>query len=177
MLRKGTTSMKYMLCLALLILTGFQQSVPLKERVKSYRNSKKFSVEYDRFKDRTSIDVGDFWVKGLQMSVTLSFKGQEPRESVDQVFFFFRGPKARVYDSAFIIIDGDRFELREVTQVSRGIISGTQPSAMLTMQRDLFEKLATSKIAEMQIGRAEIKFEDEHFQAFRDLISLVSVTP
>lgn len=169
--------MKFLICLTLTLLTVFQQSVPLRERVKTFRNSKKFSVEYDRFKDRTAIDVGDFWVSGLKMSVTLSFEGQQPRQPIDRVFFFFRGPKARVHDSAFIIIDGDRFELSDVDQVSRGIISGTQPSAMLTMERGLFEKLANSKTAEMQIGSAEIKFEDEHLQAFRDLISLVNVTP
>lgn len=163
------------LILAILLLTFIPapQDAALKAKIKTFRNYKKFSVEYDRFKDRTSIDVGQFWVQGLKMSLTLSFKGQDPREPVSQVFFFFRGPRARVYDSAFMIIDGARFELSDVNQVSRGVISGTQPSAMLTMQWDLFQRLANSKTAEMQIGTVEIKFEDEHLQAFRDLISLV----
>jgi hypothetical protein len=168
----------------MIMLSLFQQpatTTDLKAKIKTLRNHKKFSVEYDRFKDVTDIEIGDFYIKNqrsrthLETSFRLSFKGQEPPASVRQIYFFFTGPSVRVYDNAFAIIDGQRFEIAEVDQLSTGVLS-RRPSAMLTMQWDLFLKLANSQSAELQIGNAELKFEDEHLQAFRDLIALLRPT-
>lgn len=164
--------------LALLLLQPIVQTDAIKQKVKTFRNHKKFSVQYDRFKDVTDITVGGFYIKNqrrygrLDTSVMLSFRGQTPPDRIERVYFFFEGPSARVYDHSIVLIDGERFELQNTDQISHGIVAGTRPQAMLIMDWGIFEKLAYSKSSELQIGTAEIRFEDEHLQAFRDLLSL-----
>lgn len=173
-----------------IILTGLaiaQETRPspdLKQRIKTFKNNKRFSVNYDKFKDSTNISVGPFAVspeKGsvLAMSADFQFDGQTVREDVTSIFLdfvsysAFRGGGWTFIDhrDLYAIVDGERMELG--TGDWKSHLDGlSHEDLTFVLPIGTFKKIAEAKVVELKVGLNEMKLKDEHFIAFKDLLSL-----
>src|SRR5438128_1767360 len=99
-------------------------SLDLKQRIKRFKNSGRFSVSYDKFKDETDVSVGPFAVSPVKSSVLgmdaeFVFGGQTVQEEVTAIFLVFSSYSAfRSGEWTFVdhrdlyaIVDGERMEL------------------------------------------------------------------
>lgn len=175
--------------LFLLLLTSPLYAQGIKQKIKTFRNSKRFLVKYDKFKDRTWVQC---WFatgskRGGSLSGAVSFQGeQQPKGNA--AYFFILGSYSRDWryhdDDArqlYAIIDGERLRLgigdRDGDVMSSGVFSSlsgvtVHEQITFTLDAEMFARLATSKSVELKIGPIEFKLKDEHQEAFRDLISL-----
>ncbi len=179
-----------LLAIALLVLTLTPVPQDLESKIKTFRNNKRFSVKYDKFKDRTIVDVGPFVVggnmryfaSGSQMYMTARFltPGPTVNGNVKSFALWFRatGKNWQFLKSRelYAIADGERFEFGEgrydgdVSGSSRGI--GVSETLGFIIPVDAFEKLGKAQNAELRIGDFEMKLKEEHKEAFRDLLAL-----
>ena len=168
----------------------------LKARIKLFKNTKRFSVSYDKFKDITEVSIGPFAVSPVKGSVLgmyadFSFSGQTVREDVSTIRLTFssfeaaRGGRWTFADhrNLYGIIDGERLELGEGAwtphsdREHHSIIfaaagSPSEEELIFTWPIATFRKIAEAKVVELKVGATEIKIKDEHFIAFKDLLSL-----
>lgn len=178
------------LILALLLLSLIPAPQDLESKIKTFRNHKRFAVKYDRFKDRTTVDVGPFVVGGdmryfvsgkqLHMTARFLYAGPTIKAPVESFALWFRATgknweflKSR---ELYAIADGERFEIGEgryygeVGGSRRGV--GVSETLGFVVSASAFEKLGRAQHAELRIGDFEMKLKDEHKEAFRDLFSL-----
>jgi hypothetical protein len=120
------------ICLTcILLLSGLtfahgKPSIDLKQRIKKFKNSGRFSVGYDKFKDITDVSVGPFAISPvngsvLGMNAEFSFAGQTVRRMsyvvllVFSSYSAFRGAGWTFVDhrDLYGIIDGERMGLGE----------------------------------------------------------------
>lgn len=157
----------------------------LKAKIKSFRNSDKFSVQYDRFKDETHIGLSPFFVKvrktkgvaRLAMSADVLFPGTIPKTHVSYVSLTFRvyGQRWRfLYDkSLYALINGERKDLGEGSHYGELTnFGGVTETLTFMIPTDTFETIAKSRPVDFQAGGCELSLEEEHTQAFSDLLSL-----
>lgn len=163
---------------------GTKASIDLKQRIKTFKNSGRFSIRYDKFKDITDVSVGPFAispVKGsvLGMNAEFSFAGQTVQEDVSVVslvfssYSAFRGAGWTFVDhrDLYGIIDGERLELGEGAWKSHiGNLSSEE--LVFTLPIATLRKIAEAKTVELKVGLVELKLKEEHLIAFRDLLSL-----
>ncbi len=196
-------SQRMILCIACtMILCGLsiaQKTKPspdLKQQINLFKNSKRFSVSFDKFKDITDVSLGPFAVSPVRGSVLamyadFSFSGQTLRKDVSTIRLAFssfqaaRGGRWTFADhrNLYGIIDGERLELGEGAwtphsdREHHSIIfaaagSPSEEELIFTLPIATFRKIAEAKVVELKVGATEVKIKDEHFIAFRDLLSL-----
>lgn len=155
----------------------------LKERTKTFRNNKRFSVEYDRFKNLTHISVGPFRVEdglvsGLSVEAWFTFKGTtRPAETTTVYLTVSRYGSGWAFldDRRLLaIIDGQRLDFGEGDRESSVRRGGVSEALYYDMPFERFEQVANAKSVEMRIASKEFTLKDEHREAFRDLISLAT---
>jgi hypothetical protein len=172
--------MKILILLALLSLVPVPEP---KERIKSFRNSKRFEVKYDKFTDETRISVGPFLVG--------SFKAYFMRGSqleMSALFFMTKSPVKEIYlvfesssrdwrflrnSELYALADGERLAFGEADDTDSRIRGrGVSEAVSYAIPLDAFFKLAKASHAELKIGNIQLELKDEHLEAFRDLYSL-----
>lgn len=176
------------LALVLLITGSLVGQDKVKQKVKTFRNSKRFSVNYDKFKDDTGVTVwfgaGD--PRGGLIWGAIGFKGETPDGAIDYFFLFDSANSDWRYlkdedRKLYAIIDGQRLQLgigERESKVSTTLLTrDVYVRERLVFQLDdkTFGKLANGKSVELKVGRVEFKLKDEHQEAFRDLMSLAII--
>lgn len=174
------TLLAFALILSILSLAPAQTD--LKSRAKHFRNSKRFVVEYDKFKDETLAHVGPFAISSKGGMVGLYarflFKGPQVTAPVDTFYLgiirYGRQWQFLDTDKVYLLIDGERFALDAARGSRLGNSRAYLTEEWLTIPIDAatFQKLASGKSVEIKAGAIEAKLKDEHMQAFWDLISL-----
>jgi hypothetical protein len=172
-----------LLVLALCVYPCAQgQTNELQQRIKTFRNNKRFEVKYDRFKDETHVSVGPFYPdhKAVGMEAHFFFKGKEPGEPIKDVYFILRayGRDWRLLNSRTLygIINGARIEFGEGQRHSNIQLGSVSETLTFIMPMESFAKIASAKSAELKISSIEFALNDEHFAAFRDFLSLAQTT-
>lgn len=155
----------------------------LKTKVKKFRNSKRFVIKHDKFKDVTVVKAwfltgtGRGWFAG-----GFTFSGERPA----QYFFLLEtsGRRWRHLDPdnqiLYALLDGERLNLGtgdhdgniSIGAITRNVSVNEQ--IIFPLSADTFSKMANSKSAELKIGSMEFRLKDEHQEAFRDLLSLTT---
>lgn len=168
--------------LFLLLLTSPLHAQGINQKIKTFRNSKRFIVQYDKFKNRTWVSV---WFAtgskfGGALSGEVSFLGEQPEGKADYFFAVasFSGNWRYLDESdreLYAIIDGERMRLG-IGDRDSSIMPSASVREQITFKVDAetFAKLANSKSVELKVGLIEFKLKDEHQEAFRDLISLTN---
>lgn len=172
------------LLLILLLCFSLAAQTP-QEKIKTFKNNKRFDVRYDRFKDRTHITTGPFFIRDLsfQMSATFYFEGATQKEPVKTVWLLFDSTTSDWqfldYRELFVIADSQRLELGQGVRSGKVNPSYSRYSRVTVSERlgfelplATFEKIANAKTVDLRVGRYEITLKDEHLIAFRDLLSL-----
>lgn len=167
-----------------MVVLGIPQE-DLKVKIKGFRNSKRFSVNYDKFKDESWIDVGPFFVGGnsryitsgasINMTVRLRYPSARLNAPPKNYVLWFQ---ASGREWAFlkhrelnILIDGERVNLGEGKWDGEAR-RGTFESLGFLVPAEVFEKMANAQKCDLQVGTFELTLKDEHKEAFRDLFSL-----
>jgi len=171
------------LILALLLLFSLPQEEPLKQKIKTFRNSGRFSVKYDRFEDRTYVRVGPFFVGGTKAYFMRGFelnmyavlvKDKQPRQSIYLIFETqSRDWKLLKTRELYVLMDGERQTFGEGVRDSDVGGYYVQEQIAYLIPADTFAKMAQAKKSELRIGTIELVLKDEHKEAFRDLLSLL----
>lgn len=156
------------------------------ERIRTFRNSKRFSIEYDKFKDRTYLDVGPFYVGGtaryvmsgssLYMTGRFMHKGEILSEAISDFVLWFRASgkeweflKER---HLYALVESERLDLGEGLHDGDVRYGGVSESLGFLIPAEIFQKLGVAQSVQLRIGRSELTLKDEHKEAFRDLYSL-----
>jgi hypothetical protein len=179
----------YLLALGGLIQAQEVKPAPdLKQKTKTFQNNRRFSVDYDKFKDSTHVSVGPFNIGSdseyvfsnarLGMQADFFFSGQVLNDFVQDIYLVFHsgGRKLRFSDhrDLFAIVDGQRMELGQGERSSDVLRGGSVSETLIfKVPTDTFNKIANAKAVEMKVGPTELKLKDEHLIAFRDLLSLM----
>jgi hypothetical protein len=187
-------SSRIIFCIACLSIFGSlvqaQEKKPatdLKQKIKTFKKNRRFSINYDKFKDETIVSVGPFGLSGTGRYMATGgmyliyakfrFTGQEIKELVDTIYLGieFTGKDWKFLNDRriYAIIDGERmvFEGQRGSKVG-GAISTVQEWLVTPVDAETFEKIAKAKSVEVKVGDYEVKLKDEHLTAFRDLLSL-----
>lgn len=178
--------MKPLLILALLLaLTGNAAAQDVEQRVKEFRNSKKFSIEYDKFTDESRIAVGPFDISdsiktisiySLRMTARFIFSGKRLTNPAEDFALLFRS-RSREWQflrnhDLYMLIDGERVTVGEAEYDGNVESGGVSEFMRYLVSPDLVKRIAGAKQVELKIGRWEVTLKDEHKEAFRDLFSL-----
>ena len=151
-------------------------STDLKQKIKTFKNSKRFAVDYDKFKDETHVHVGPFFTMPLGMSAHFFFKGQTVQEDIDKIYLTFHSYSSdwRFLNdrTLYAIIDGERTELRDADRSSDISLGSVSETLIYTLPTDTFRKIAEAKTIQLRVGSVEVKVKDEHQIAFKDLLTL-----
>jgi hypothetical protein len=173
----------------LMLAQDTKPSSDLKQKIKTFKNNRRFSVRYDKFKNSTHVSVGPFNIGGdkayifsgamLGMGADFFFQGQTLKEGVEEIYLVFdsRSKDWRFLDGRdlYAIVDGERMELgkgERSSDVRRGSVSEL---IIYKLPIDTFSKIANAKAVELKVGSIELKLKDEHLIAFKDLLSLTKV--
>jgi len=177
--------MKALLLILALVVGAYGQS-DLKLKTKSFKNNKRFEVSYDRFKNRTTVTAGPFFLRDLsfQMNANFTFEGETQTNPVKTVWLFFdtNFSNAQFLDERelFMIVDQERLSFGEGERTSRINSGGYSRYSRVTVSERLsfpiplvlFQKIAKAKKVEIKVGRWELPLKEEHLVAFRDLLRL-----
>lgn len=152
------------------------QTDGLQQRIKTFRNSKRFAVNYDRFKDQTRVSVGPFIPKSVTIEARFYFKGKQLADPITDAYLMLRsyGSDWRFLNNRtlYAIIDSERINFGEGNRVSFIQLGSVSETLIFTVPIETFKKLAHAKSVEFKVSDAEFSLNDEHLQAFRDLLSL-----
>ena len=188
--------------ICLIVLTAFtvqaqdRSNEQLKQQASRFKNSKRFAVSYDKFKDETWVRTGPFAISGtgrymagggmIFLWASFRFSGQSIKQSIDTFSFYLEhNGKDWLFlttKEMYLLIDSHREVLpaEQKGNVGRGGFGSLGPVneiLLTTMSPQLFESLATGKSVELRAGSYETKLKEEHQQAFRDLLSLARGEP
>ena len=164
---------------------GHSQTKELQQKVKGFKNNKRFAVTYDKFKDISIVSVvfvtsgtARLMVTGSMylMEASFGFRGQELNSSVDTFYLAF-DHTGKEWDflrnrDLYLIIDGERVSFSDGHHDGKVGGGGISERLLFEIPRDTFTKIATAKSVELRVGSYQTKLKDEHLQAFRDLMSL-----
>jgi hypothetical protein len=188
--------------ICLIFLTAFavqaqeRTNEQLKQQAKHFKNSKRFVISYDKFKDQTLIKTGPFAVSGtarymagggfIFLSAGFLFEGQVLKQSVAEfdLILEHHGNEWQFLDTTemYLLIDGRREILKTERDASThrggfGSMGVTSEILLVKMSPELFESISTAKSVELRAGSYETKLKEEHQQGFRDLLSLARNEP
>lgn len=158
------------------------QGQDLDQRIKTFRNSGRFSVKYNRFEDYTNVSVGPFFVGGTSSYVTRGFQLEmsasfiKDGKPINTVYLIFRS-KSKEWTflksrELYALVDGERMSLGEGDRDSDIRFGSVSELMIFPIPLEAFTKVAKAQSAELKIGRIELTLKDEHKEAFRDLLSL-----
>jgi len=171
------------LILALLLVFALQQDDALTQRIKTFRNNKRFSVKYDKFRDETILKVGPFFVggtkayimSGRQLEMSAAFV-KSPGKMVTTIYLLFKSKssdwtflKSR---GLYVLADGERLSFGEGDRDSRIRGPGVSETLVFDIPIEAFSRISKANSSELKIGPLELTLKDEHKEAFRDLVSL-----
>jgi hypothetical protein len=171
------------LLLALLLLSLAPAPQDLQSRIKTFRNNKRFSVRYDRFRDETRVSVGPFFVggtgayvmSGRQLEMSAVFF-RSPGETVKTIYLLFESRSSNwtflKSRELFVIVDRERLSFGEGERDSDLRGRGVSESLVFDIPIETFEKISKASTSELKVGPLELTLKDEHKEAFRDLLSL-----
>jgi hypothetical protein len=188
--RKAGKAMGCMIPLLIILLcilylaSSFAQSPDLQTKIKGFKNSKRFNVKYDKFKDLTIVSVGTFNIGSTGnyiisgdmygLSAYFGFKGTKTRPP-DNFYLAFdhTGKEWRFLQSRelYLLIDGERERISNGNHDGK-VRRGVSERLLFEIPSGTFSKIASAKTVELQVGGFEMSLKDEHLQAFRDLLSL-----
>lgn len=154
-----------------------QDSLP--ERAKTFRNSDKFEVSYDRFKNQTRVTVNGLILKAkprLEMRFYASFTGTRPYYARNMVLTFYtteNPSRLRYHRDLEVITDGKRSRFERGTWLGRQM---PKPTETLTFAITLEEAndMATADSTEIRVGMVEVVLTSEHKEALRDFLDLLN---
>lgn len=156
-------------------------------KTKTFRNSKKFTVQYDKFRDESRVAVGPFDVAdllrgvriySLKMTARFIYSGRDVKQPSEDFALLFRSRsdewKFLKNREMYMLVDGERISIGEAEYDGDVERRGTDVSEFLAfpIPPNVFKRLAYAKQAEFKIGRWAITLKDEHLEAFRNLYSL-----
>lgn len=177
--------MKALILVLLLGVPATAQDPDLKAKIKTFRNNKRFDVEYDRFKDQTWIKVGPFAVvtekpvRTLGMDASIVFSGEKQSKPINTAFLRFaaysREWKFLDSRSLYAIVDGERLSLGEGIRDSRisSYAALLKEELSFLLPLEILSRFSEAKSVELRVGYFELKLKEEHQIAFRDLLSLL----
>jgi hypothetical protein len=158
-------------------------AVDIKQRIKGFRNDRRFSVRYDKFRDDTLVSVGPFYVGGTKSYVVSGFQLEMTaylfldKEPVKYLYIRFHSSSR---DWTFLknsellaLVDGERMQFGEGDRDSDVRRGGVSESMVYAIPVERFEKMGRATSAELKIGSVELTLKDEHKEAFRNLLSLM----
>jgi hypothetical protein len=164
----------------------------LKSQIKTFKNSRRFKVVYDKFDDTTLVTVGPFYLdadfmepdNNFQLAAGFIFNGSgQPKDVSDfNLVFIANGDRDwKFLENRMLkmIVDGERMSFGEADRSSKigknwlGEVR-LKETLFVSVPKDVFVKLSQARTIEMRLGRKEIKLKDEHTQAFRDLLTLAA---
>lgn len=175
------------LLLILALAVSIQCQSDLKAKTKTFRNSKRFSVEYDKFKDRSTISVGPFATppegKGARgmfgVYARFFFQGPEVKTPVETFYLgivcYGRDWQFLYTEKVYLLIDGERLaiEAQRSSKIGDSRWSSlTSEWLVIPVSADVFQRVVNAKSVELKAGNFETKLKEEHQTAFRDLLSL-----
>ena len=162
-------------------VTVLAQTDELKRKTKGFKNSRRFSVKYDKVKDLTTITAGDPAFgsgskAGGGISAVASFKGDKPEGEVSYFFVFdswssdwlFLDESSRVL---YTLIDGERrrFDPGErFGDIDKGFAAALSRSVRIKerlavkLDEEILRPFISSKGVEMKAGGYEFKLKEEH---------------
>lgn len=178
--------MKTLILVLLLLCPAVFSAQEIEQRAKGLRNSKKFSVEYDKFKDETRVAVGPFSISdslqntrgflSLRMTIRFYHAGRELKQPADDFALLFRSYSREwrflKNHDLFMLVDGERIAVGNSDYDGDVERNGVSEFMLYSLSPDLIRRLAGAKQVEFKVGRVEIKLNEEHLQAIRDLYSL-----
>jgi len=159
-------------------------SADIQQRIKNFRNSKRFSVRYDKFRNDTIVSVGPFFIGGTKSYVVRGFQLE-----MTAYLLLDKGPIDHIYlrfdsssrDWTFLknsellaLVDGERMQFGEGDRDSDIRRGGVSESMIYPIPIERFLKMGQAASTELKIGRVELTLKDEHKEAFRDLVSLAN---
>ncbi len=174
----------------------------LQIKVKKFKKSKNYIVRYDKFKDITIVQGKETLAKGGLLGSSLSrdtfyclsgfvFDGQKFNEPPKTFFLSIIdtiniSPLFNKDSNLILLIDNERFKIgeakREIEVIpgltgATGILSSLgNPSITKTLNyridKEIFEKMASSKSIELQVGNGEAKFKSEVIEMFKNICDL-----
>lgn len=174
----------------------------LQAKVKKFKKSKNYIIKYDKFKDITIVQGKETLAKGGLLGSSLSrdnfyclsgfvFNGQKFNEPPKTFFLSFVdtiniSPLFNNDSNFILLIDNERFvigEGKKETEVIAGLTgatgvlsslgnSSTTKTLHYKIDKEIFEKMASSKSIELQIGSGEAKFKSEVIEMFRNIYDL-----
>lgn len=165
------------LLLACFVFATAQDS--LSERAKTFRNSEKFEVSYDRFKHQTRITVDGLILKAkprLEMRFHAHFTGVRPYYARSMVLTFYtteNPSRFRYHRELEIITDGKRSRFEKGTWLGRRM---PIPNETLTFAITLEEarEMARADLTEIRVSMVEVVLTSEHKEALRDFLDLLN---
>lgn len=175
------------LLLILVLAVGVQCQSDLKAKTKTFRNSKRFSVEYDKFKDQSIVSVGPFSTppesKGTRgmfgVYARFLFQGSEVKTPVDTFYLgivcYGRDWQFLHAEKVYLLIDGERLSIDAQRSSNIGDSrwsSLTSEWLIIPVDVDVFQRIVNAKSVELKAGNFETRLKEEHQTAFRDLLSL-----
>ncbi len=164
----------------------YSQNPAFKQKIKKFKNSRRFFVKYDKFKNETTITAGPFSLTGTMeymMTDTMiflysgfRFEGENITTPVDAFYlgFSYSGREWQFLKNTdvYALVDGERMHLGEADRDSDVHLGGVEEMLAIKLDQATFSKIAKAKSVELKVGEREFKLKEEHLQSFRDLISL-----
>lgn len=175
------------LLLILALAVSVQCQSDLKAKTKSFRNSKRFSVEYDKFKDQSVVSVGPFSTSSeskrargmFGIYARFLFPGSQVEAPVKTFYLgivcYGRDWQFLHTDKVYLLIDGERLviEAQRNSKIGDSRWSSlTSEWLIIPVDADVFQRMVKAKSVELKAGNFETKLKEEHQTAFRDLLSL-----
>jgi hypothetical protein len=160
----------------------------LQTKVKKFKKSNNYIINYDKFKDITTVQGKETLAKGGLLGSSLSrdnfyclsgfvFSGQKFNEP-PKTFFLSIVDKINVSplfnnDSNLILLaDNERFIIGEGKRETDSLGNSSTKMLHYKIDREVFEKIASSKSIELQIGNGEAKFKSEVIEMFKNIYDL-----
>lgn len=155
-------SMKMLLLLLLLVPVTFGQSI--EERVKKFENPKAYEVKYDKFQKETNVEIT------LKLSSKKGFLTLYPHivlkdDGEYYVIMLASGGAYRFHTQPTMrfLLDGNLLELKS---------DDIDDIVGFSITNKDFEKIASAKLVEVQLGFFEGQFDAKTQTAFKNLYSL-----
>lgn len=169
------------LLLALSLIVPLPQT-SLEQKIKTFRNHSRFKVKHDRFRDRTHVSVGPFFVGGTKAYISRGFRLEMSahifiaKQSDSDAYLVFESTSRRwtflKNQELHALVDGERLSLGEGTWDAELRYRRVSEGVAFKIPLNIMSRIAKANSAELLIGSQELKLKDEHQQAIRDLLSL-----
>ncbi len=154
--------------------------------VASIAQTPKIDSEYDRFEDKTNVQLDFMQVtggkfEGILVNAAYQCLGDvlycKPERVYLGVLVVLKGYKYDLPADLIVLADGERFSLGKmlnlgtVDMLPGWNIGGT--SLLVGMPYETFQKIAKAKKVEMRLDSTEVEFQEAHRSAFKDFAVLM----